>query len=200
MTQLDPAHLARRNELGRLNLEEQEREFASVVDLAKDLMNLPLDQLPPQASQDLASSLNDVRHALARVGAFDPTQGGDVQGLRTKIMGQFSSAYTTLAQRAMAALPYLAFKAGRGHEQLQALTQAVGEIGKIKAEAEAAAGAARDAAASIGAGKFSQLFKESAGDHEKAANKWLWVTGGLMVGTLAAALLVLFGLPAEGEV
>ncbi|MCI0456761.1 MAG: hypothetical protein L0Z62_07260 [Gemmataceae bacterium] len=199
VAQSDPAHLLRRTDLGRLNFESQESNLAKVIGMAKDAIHLPLEHLPPTTVEELLGALQPTLDSLRGFESFNPTHGGDVQGAHTKCITRFTSAFGNLAPRLMLALPYLAFKAGRGSEQLESLKLAVQQTQEIKAEAEAARDAARDAGASIGVGRFSKVFKDSADEHDKSSHKWLMATTVVALATVVVALLVVFLFPADGE-
>lgn len=197
-----------RPEWGSINFETSEPDFRVLFELVADLQNMPLRELPENATSEILSALPSVHQCLDKIDNFDLDQEHPSQA-RENLANQLHQALEGLTRVAAPWVPYLAYRRGDITRRLEQLEESLNKsrdlyndaevwVQNKRNEIEETSEAAREAAAHAGAAVFSKQFLDEASNQQKDATAWLTATGVLAVITLGAALaFLLFQLPTD---
>jgi hypothetical protein len=184
---------------GPISFEPARRDLELIVSMATHLSTLPIDILPDNVAEAIATALEVCRDNIKKLLAFDLKQPGNINQLQQQIISETTAYAQQLLVAAQGWIPFLAYQRGDVQRNITELTQAVQRAGQVLTEAQASAShtreeidqivaAAREASASAGVGVFTSDFAGEAKTLQEDANRWLW-------GTLTfAALTLLFAL------
>lgn len=197
--ELSKKQLVTRADWGVINFDAAQRDFQRIFFVANHLSVLPLDYLPDSAAEEIRNVLRDVKGKLTEVDNFRIDQGGEPTARRTSHVSQIHVLADRLFQNTASWLPFLAYQKGDVAKNIEALTDAVKQgtqiIGDAKGKAEKAETElgqiitrTREAAASAGAGVFTQEFLAEAATLQAEALTWLRITGLMAFGTVVLSL------------
>lgn len=180
------------------------------AELAGQVVNLPLDLLPPQILNDIDDVAKDLLEGVEILNKERDAQ--EVSGSLQEIGRSLQSLEQRCKDFFIRGFPiysYLRFKEDSfraGIEQIDETLRKVRErtdqeleaVEKSKAELDSIVQVARDTAAQAAVSHHAQEFGKIAQEHIDASKQWLKASIGLIVTTIAVALLSLFLLPPLG--
>lgn len=196
---------------GTVTFLDVEPEIRLIVSLANHLTDLPVELVPNPTLIEITNALVAASSALRGVAGFNLEASGNTRETRQGIANAVQSSATELLVRLQGWIGFLAYQKGDVQRNLGELNRAVGDAGKAldvaqkyaaekKIEVDGIVGAAREAAAKVGVGHFTEDFAGDAVRLDGEATRWLYVTGGLAIVTLAFAVgLTLVGLPKDAS-
>ena len=194
--------LVSRSEWGTINFKEAKADIESVLFLATELSNLPLQYLTSVAASELSSSIPPVAEHLSQIDNFS-LEVGDPNGRRDSIRGELQSAAESFHTQAHPLIPYLVYRRGDIAENIQNLDEAVNAaqealhnaeqwVSGKKDDVEEIVNATREAAASAGVATFTAEFDGEASELRTRSKNWLWATAVFALSTILAAILLYF--------
>ena len=189
----DKELIRRPNEWGVINFEDAEKDIRLVLDVAKDLLNLPLEYLTDKAAQSIIQKIPQVTEYLRSIDKF--TLVGDPTGNRNSLSQNFHTSAENFHAISSPHIPYLAYRRGDISENIAQLNDAVRDaktvlgqteswIAEEKDKVEGIVQAAQDAAAAVGVATFTQEFDSEASKLNFESNTWLGVIIALLLTTI----------------
>ncbi len=211
LTAFEDADLIRRpNEWGTINFESAKKDIRLVLDIARDLSELPLDYLTDNAAQQITQAVPPVTDHLRSIDEF--TLQGDPTGTRDSLTNGLRNVAENLHVTASPHIPYLAYRRGDIADNIAKLNNAVNDTKQIlerteswtaerKSKVDGIVQAAQDAAAAVGVATFTQEFDGEATDLTSRSQAWLKATAAFAAATILAAVLFYFWptLPADAD-
>ena len=188
---------------GEINFEDARLDVEAALSIARDLASLPLQELTDRTAQQIQSVIPHVAALFGQIDEFSLTAGGDPADNSRRICTDLHEAVDQLRDSASPSIPYLAYKRGDIADSIAKLDGAIAQsqqafsdaeiwISEEKEKIEQIESAARTAAASAGAGTFTDEFNTEAGNLQRQSKKWLVAAALFAGGTVLAALLFYF--------
>ena len=188
----------RQQDWGSINFEKARADIDSILDITRDLLNLPLQYLTDTAAQQIAEHIPSVVEHLAEINKFS-LEEGDPAARRDQLCHRLHHYVEAFNAVASPSIPYLAYKRGDVAENIAKLNQTVNDAEKILAGAKTSLGdgkdeidgiikAAREAAASTGVATFTEEFHDEASTLGTRSKNWLIATAVFAILTIGAAI------------
>lgn len=188
---------------GEINFEDARLDVEAALSIAKDLAGLPLQELTDGTAQQIQGVIPAVAQLFERIDQFSLTAGGDPADNRRQICEELHNVVEQLRDTSSPSIPYLAYKRGDIADNIAKLDEGIAQsqtafsdaeswISQKKETIEQIESAARTAAASAGAGTFTDEFNAEAESLQGRSTKWLIAAAVFAGTTIAAALLFYF--------
>lgn len=179
--------LIRRSEWGELNFDSAANDVSSVIRMAQDLIEMPVDLLPDTVigeGQRVTSALLPLFQKLA---SFSIIQGGDPTQRKNSLVAEIHNAADMFEKSVGLWIPYLAYHRGDAEENIKklgVLIQSVSDKGDehLKALEQKTKDAAelveriKSTSAEAGVAVYTQDFLEESKKNDESAKAWLITT------------------------
>ena len=205
LVEINPNGLARESDLGtKFSFAEGVPYFEKLINLYIELDSVSLDGISYGVLNGAFNGANEVIALFKLISEFDPKQGPNPNDVRKRYIDSARDQYDSHYGRIS---PILAFAARKGRDfeeferkaraALESVSKLTGEISKKGKDFENAAGNTltklQEAAGKFGVAQHAVNFREQAEEHFKAAQRWFWVTGGIVILSLIAIWLFFIG-------
>jgi hypothetical protein len=191
----------------------------ATVELAKDLIDLPLEQLPVhrivalrETGKTLASRLDELQDMVRKAGDRLVEETDAIAGWvknRVSFLGALQNNCEAFCDAALPAVSFLKIQSTKPTSSEEALSklltdfktladESLDEFRLKQKEFDSTLQVVRDTAAQAGVTHHAQTFRAIASGHEKASRWWLLSAGGFILLTVGLAYLFLFYAPAFG--
>lgn len=198
----DVGNLIHRSEWGTINFEKAQSDIESVLFVANNLSELPIEHLTDASAQRIIGAIPHTIQQLERINDFS-VEAGDPSNNRDQICNELRNAAESLCAEAIQSIPYLAYRSGDFAEivnDLEAKVSVTTEkyenavewfINK-QDEVNQIVSATREAAASAGVATFTAEFDSEASSLKNQSKKWLFATGTIATMTIAMSVLLIY--------
>ena len=187
-----------RPEWGAINFVSGKQDFDQAFQLTKDLIRLPLENLPDGVAGDAITRLESLTQVMGRIDSF-VLEVGNPSGERDSHLSSLHGATEALLSTLAPWIPYLHYQNGDVAANINAIALRVGEAKDLVENARTAIAskatdldeiitAAREASAAAGAAVFTVAFDDESRKLRGTSTKWLGVTAILALATLAFAV------------
>ena len=191
--------LIRRSEWGSINFELAEVHIQSIMQIAKDLLELPVENLSYKATSDLLTSIVQTTRALKRLDLFKLEDGRVPASDRDEINDRLQKAAEDLTISATPLIPYLAYRSGDISENIATINNATKEakeslhrtkdwVIQQQKKVEDIVQIARNTTANSGVQRFTPEFDKEAERQSDLSINWLIATAILAASTIGVAL------------
>ena len=198
-----------RRDWGTINFETAKADINSVLSIAKDLSDLPLQHLTDASAQTIINHIPPLVEHFEEINEFS-LEEGDPSNRRDNLCRELHEAVERFHSHVDPLIPYLAYKRGDIADNIEKLNNAVGEaernlenaktsIAERTNELDKIVQAAREAAASAGVATFTGEFDSESINLRTQSEKWLVTTIVFVVLTIFAAIGFYFWPPVSSE-
>ena len=183
----------------KINFEAAEADINNILDVAGELLNLPLTHLTNNAARQISEAIPLATEFLQSIDQFS-IEDGNVTGNRDALIYSLRGAAENLLTVAGPQIPYLAYRQGEVSGNIAKLSEAVQEGKNLVQQANSWAierklkvdeivKAAQDAAASAGVSTFTQQFDSEASNLKRQSYYWLSAAAFIAIVTILASIL-----------
>lgn len=194
----DKDRLLRRNEWGSITFDAAKPNYERIFALANYLKVLPIDILTDETLNQIFAQFQQAVAEFAQIDAFT-IESGNPKGNRDSYVERVRQRADSMTTVASPWIPFLAYQKGDVAKNIEKLNTSVqhaadliddakDKIAKRQAEIEGIITKAREASAAAGAAVFTKDFEREATTLKDNARTWLWITGGMALLSLAAAV------------
>ncbi len=199
---LDTQELRHRQEWGKFDFEDADRDLKRIFTVAGHLKALPLAFLPEDVARNLASQVSAAIAPLKQIDGFD-IESANPKQQRDQFVQTVTQAADVLYKQVTPWIPFLAYQKGDVAENITQLTKAVTDgrslVEQAKTDIEARGvemsdiiEKAREASASAGAAVFTEKFAGESKKQDKSAKSWLTATMTMGVVSVIATIAVVW--------
>ena len=193
-------NLINRTEWGTISLEEARPDFDRIYDIVNYLKILPVEHLTLDALNEIKNEIININRLFDQINNFS-IETGNPAGQRDEFVNQVQARADALYTHASPWIPFLAYQKGDVSKNIDTLTESLKKaeqlivntketISQKEKEIQEIIIKAREASAAAGAAVFTEDFRRESEKLHDRAKKWLWVTGGLALLTLAVAIFM----------
>lgn len=122
---IDKKLLISRVEWGTIDFKDASKDIDAIYEVVELLRGLPLDRLPPNAIDAIATSLQRALVWIERANNFDIQQEGTPAAVRNEIVNNLRAHQDDLYNNSHLWIPFLAYLRGNIPEQLNQITASV---------------------------------------------------------------------------
>ena len=195
-----------RDEWGAINFKQVRHDVESVLRIATELVDLPLEYLPSTVTTKVSSQIISVTKILHNIDSFRIDIIGDPTQLSSRYCDELHQESESLICTIAQFLQFLASRRDDIRDNIAAIKNATSEAeqslrrvkeqeARIEQEQKTVDGIVRtirQASADIGVEKFTPKFDKEADSLSARSKIWLKVTIGLAIATLVAACISYF--------
>lgn len=179
--------LIRRSGWGELNFDQAADDVASVIRMAQDIIEMPVDLLPDTVIDQGTQATTALLPQLQNLANFSIMQGGDPTQRKNSLITQLHSATDFFEKSVGLWIPYLAYHRGDAEENIKKLgalikdvedkgAEHIKELEQKKQDAADLIERIKSTSAEAGVAVYTQDFLKESKENDACAQNWLNAT------------------------
>ena len=205
ITSYDPDDLGVNPDLGAVNFKDSQPLFRRIIEFAKGLQTLPLEELPETGVQwgNLHQVIEKIAETLRKISEFTILGEEHAENRRNDLVNACVKHHDAALNQFLPYIPYLMLRSAEVREVVAQSRQLLQEVQQIledtknfatdvKEDVEEIVQTTKDAAAKIGVAKFAPKFEDAAESHVDLSNRWLIASALFVFLTFTLAFVLIF--------
>lgn len=179
--------LIRRSGWGELNFDQAAGDVSSVIRMAQDIIEMPVDLLPDTVIDQGTQATTALLPQLQNLANFSIMQGGDPTQRKNSLITQLHNATDFFEKSVGLWIPYLAYHRGDAEENIKKLgtlikdvedkgAEHIKELERKKQDAADLIERIKSTSAEAGVAVYTQDFLKESQENDECAQNWLNAT------------------------